>query len=206
MPAVRGRVQGQRAHTTTRQPTDLSLNVGSVILAPGFDPFDPSKYETYAYASHPNVITAMEFERVLSASGPYQGHLQRPSDGAEPKKIAWLQCVGSRDINRCDHGYCSAVCCMYAIKEAVIAKEHSSADPLDTTIFFMDMRTYGKDFEKYYVRAEEEHGVRFVRTRIHTIDPIDGDRLRINYVTENGEPMSEEYDMVDALGGPADRA
>jgi heterodisulfide reductase subunit A-like polyferredoxin len=177
------------------QPKDLDLQVGSVILAPGFDPFDPARFDTYAYASHPNVITSMEFERVLSASGPYQGHLQRPSDGAEPKKIAWLQCVGSRDINRCDNGYCSAVCCMYAIKEAVIAKEHSH-DPLDTTIFFMDMRTYGKDFEKYYVRAQEEHGVRFVRTRIHTVDPVEGDRLRINYVTEGGELQSEIYDMV----------
>ena len=169
--------------------------MGSVILAPGFDPFDPSQFESYSYVNHPNVITAMEFERVLSASGPYQGHLQRPSDGAEPKKIAWLQCVGSRDINRCDNGYCSAVCCMYAIKEAVIAKEHAS-EPLDTAIFFMDMRTYGKDFEKYYDRAREEHGVRFIRSRIHTIDPIEGDRLRIHYASEGGEVCSEEFDMV----------
>jgi heterodisulfide reductase subunit A-like polyferredoxin len=178
-----------------QQPRDLELKVGSVILAPGFDPFDPSAFDTYAYTQHPNVLTSMEFERVLSASGPYQGHLQRPSDGAEPQKIAWLQCVGSRDINRCDNGYCSAVCCMYAIKEAVIAKEHASGE-LDTAIFFMDMRTYGKDFEKYYERAREEHGVRFIRSRIHSIDPIEGDRLRINYVTEDGKPTSEEFDMV----------
>jgi heterodisulfide reductase subunit A-like polyferredoxin len=178
-----------------QKPQDLAVNVGSVILAPGFDAFDPSQYDTYAYAQHPNVLTAMEFERVLSASGPYQGHLQRPSDGAEPKKIAWLQCVGSRDINRCDHGYCSAVCCMYAIKEAVIAKEHSH-EPLDTAIFYMDMRTYGKDFEKYYDRARNEHGVRFVRSRIHTIDPIEGGRLRMNYASDSGEALSEDFDMV----------
>jgi heterodisulfide reductase subunit A-like polyferredoxin len=174
---------------------DLSLDVGSVILAPGFDPFDPSIFETYSYTKNPNVLTAMEFERVLSASGPYQGHLQRPSDGAEPKKIAWLQCVGSRDINHCDNGYCSAVCCMYSIKEAVIAKEHSH-EPLDTAIFYMDMRTYGKDFEKYYDRAREEHGVRFIRSRVHTIDPVEGERLRIEYATEDGEAKEETFDMV----------
>ncbi|MBW1888452.1 MAG: CoB--CoM heterodisulfide reductase iron-sulfur subunit A family protein, partial [Deltaproteobacteria bacterium] len=118
-----------------------------------------------------------------------------PSDHKEPEKIAWLQCVGSRDVNRCDHSYCSAVCCMYAIKEAVIAKEHSDK-PLDTAIFFMDMRTYGKDFEKYYNRAEEESGVRFIRSRIHSIDPIENDNLRICYVTESGETKEEIFDMV----------
>ena len=177
------------------QPRELSLEVGSVILAPGFDPFDPAKFNTYAYSSHPNVVSAMEFERVLSASGPYQGHLQRPSDGKEPKKIAWLQCVGSRDINRCDNGYCSAVCCMYAIKEAVIAKEHS-AEELDTAIFFMDMRTYGKDFEKYYDRARDEHGVRFIRSRIHTVEPVEGGNLRLEYANEAGEIKEEIFDMV----------
>ena len=177
------------------QPRELALEVGSVILAPGFDPFDPTKFNTYAYAGHPNVVSAMEFERVLSASGPYQGHLQRPSDGVEPKKIAWLQCVGSRDINRCDNGYCSAVCCMYAIKEAVIAKEHSAED-LDAAIFFMDMRTYGKDFEKYYDRARDEHGVRFIRSRIHTVDPVEGGNLRLEYANEAGEIQEEIFDMV----------
>ncbi len=178
-----------------QKPAELELEVGSVILAPGFDPYDPRQFDVYSYASHPNVVTSMEFERILSASGPYQGHLQRPSDGAEPKKIAWLQCVGSRDINHCDHGYCSAVCCMYAIKEAVIAKEHASEE-LDTTIFFMDMRTYGKDFEKYYDRAREEHGVRFVRSRAHSIEVVEGDRLRIEYATEDGKAQEEVFDMV----------
>ena len=102
----------------------------------------------------------MEFERILAAAGPFQGHMVRPSDHKEPTKIAWLQCVGSRDLNHCDNSYCSAVCCMYAIKEAVIAKEHSK-EPLDAAIFFMDMRTHGKEFEKYYWRARDELGVRF---------------------------------------------
>ena len=173
-----------------------SLNVGSVILAPGFEAFDPGQFDTYHYATYPNVVTSMEFERILSATGPYQGHLKRPSDGVEPKKIAWLQCVGSRDVNQCDHSYCSSVCCMYAVKEAVIAKEHSEHD-LDAAIFFMDMRTYGKDFEKYYDRARDEQGVRFIRSRIHTIDEAPETRdLSLQYSDEKGELRIETFDMV----------
>jgi len=104
---------------------EINLEVGSVILAPGFETFDPSKYDEYSYSELDNVVTGLEFERMLSASGPLQGHLVRPSDHKEPKKIAWLQCVGSRDVNHCDNSYCSSVCCMYAIKQAVIAKEHA---------------------------------------------------------------------------------
>lgn len=174
----------------------IKLQVGAVILAPGFATFDPSGLDTYQYHNYPNVITSLEMERILSATGPYQGHLVRPSDGKEPKKIAWLQCIGSRDINRCDHSYCSSVCCMYAVKEAVIAKEHAPAD-LDTAIFFMDMRTYGKEFESYYDRAREEQGVRFLRTRVHTIveDRDTGD-LQLRYVDESGKTLNETFDMV----------
>jgi heterodisulfide reductase subunit A len=153
----------------TMEDEIVELNVGSIILAPGFEPFDPSKYDAYNYANHPNVITSMEMERILSASGPTDGHLVRLSDHKEPKKIAWFQCVGSRDLNRCDNSYCSSVCCMYAIKEAVIAKEHAPYD-LDCAIFFMDMRTPGKEFERFYENAKAK-GVRFVRSRVHTIDP-----------------------------------
>jgi heterodisulfide reductase subunit A len=178
--------------------TDKSqeISVGAVILAPGFKPYDPSRYGAYHYAAYPNVVTSMEFERILSASGPFQGHLVRPSDHKEPSKIAWLQCVGSRDQNHCDHSYCSGVCCMYAIKEAVIAKEHSKA-PLDAAIFFMDMRTHGKDFEKYYWRAEEEQGVRFIRSRVHSIDPVPGsDDLALRYLREDGALVTEVFDLV----------
>jgi heterodisulfide reductase subunit A2 len=112
----------------TQKDEIIELDVGAIILAPGFQPFDPSKFDTYNYSKLPNVITSMEFERILSASGPTMGHLTRMSDHKEPKKIAWLQCVGSREMHHCDHPYCSSVCCMYAIKEAVIAKEHSGAD------------------------------------------------------------------------------
>jgi len=174
----------------------LTLNVGSVILSTGFEAFDPSRFDTYQYASYPNVVTSMEFERILSATGPYHGHLSRPSDNNEPKKIGFLQCVGSRDINRCDHSYCSSVCCMYAIKEAVVAKEHAEHD-VDTAIFFMDMRTYGKDFERYYERAKQEQGVRFIRSRIHTIDedPETHDLL-LHYVDEKGNMQIETFDMI----------
>ncbi|NVM57124.1 MAG: CoB--CoM heterodisulfide reductase iron-sulfur subunit A family protein [Desulfobacterales bacterium] len=174
----------------------FDINVGSVILALGSEAFDPSSLDTYSYARFPNVVTSIEFERILSPTGPYEGHLQRPSDQQEPQKIAWLQCIGSREINRCDHPYCSSVCCMYAIKEAVIAKEHAEHD-LDTAIFFMDMRTYGKEFERYYDRAREELGVRFIRSRIHTIeeDPKTHD-LVLRYADENGDIRIETFNLV----------
>lgn len=175
-------------------PKEFSLDVGAVILAPGNEIFDPSRFDTYNYSNLPNVVTSLEFERILSASGPYRGHLMRPYDREEPAKIAWLQCVGSRNINACDNSYCSAVCCMYAIKEAVIAKEHAHGN-LDTAIFYMDMRTYGKEFEQYYNRAKE-HGVRFIRSRIHSIEPEGECDLRLTYVDEQGQQKSEVFDMV----------
>lgn len=172
-----------------------ALNVGAVIMATGFTPFDPAKFDFYGYAKHPNVVTAMEFERILSASGPTMGHLVRESDHKEPKKIAWFQCVGSRDQNRCDNSHCSSVCCMYAIKESMIAKEHAG-DDLDCAVFYMDIRTHGKDFERYYERAKDQ-GVRFVRSRVHTIDPVPGTGdLEIRYVKETGEIEKETFDMI----------
>jgi heterodisulfide reductase subunit A len=178
------------------QDETVELNVGSIILAPGFEAFDPSRFDAYNYASHPNVITAMEMERILSASGPTSGHLVRLSDHKEPKKIAWFQCVGSRDMNRCDNSHCSSVCCMYAIKEAVIAKEHAGSG-LDCAIFFMDMRTHGKEFERFYDTAREKHGVRFIRSRVHTITPVGGNGdLELRYVTEAGELVTEVFDLV----------
>ena len=179
-----------------QQEETLKLQVGSVIVAPGFSTFDPAGLDTYQYGTYPNVITSLEMERILSATGPYQGHLVRPSDGREPKKIAWLQCIGSRDINKCGNQYCSSVCCMYAVKEAVIAKEHAGSE-LDTAIFFMDMRTYGKEFESYYERARKDQGVRFVRTRIHSIvEDRETKSLSLRYVDESGKPLEETFDMV----------
>ena len=176
------------------KPQDLKINVGSVILAPGFKAFDPTLYSAYHYAHDPNVITALEFERLLAASGPTMGHLVRPSDHAEPKKLAFLQCVGSRDVNQCDHGYCSSVCCMYAIKEASLALEHSH-EPLDVAVFFMDMRTFGKDFEKYYEKAKAQ-GIRFIRSRIHSVDLTPDDGVSLRFVTEEGQIAEEKFDLL----------
>ena len=171
------------------------VEVGSLILASGFAPYDPTSNENLAYAAHPNVVTSLEFERLLSASGPNAGHLVRPSDHQEPKKIAWLQCVGSRDINKCGNPYCSSVCCMYAVKQAVIAKEHAGKD-LDTAIFFMDQRTFGKDFDRYANVARYDRGVRFLRARVHTVDQQPGGSLSLRYVTDSGEVIEETFDMV----------
>jgi heterodisulfide reductase subunit A2 len=181
---------------------DKDIQVGAVILAPGFKPYDPTRYGAYHYANLPNVITGLEFERILAAAGPFSGHMVRPSDHKEPTKIAWLQCVGSRDLNHCDNSYCSAVCCMYAIKEAIIAKEHSKTHPLDAAIFFMDIRTHGKEFEKYYWRARDEFGVRFIRSRIHTIDAVPGtDDVSIRYLNESGELKTEVFDLLVLSNG-----
>ena len=177
-------------------PDRHELNVGSIALAVGTRTFDPSGIDYLGYDSFANVVTSAEFERILSASGPYFGNLMRPLDREEPRKIAWLQCVGSRELNRCGNGYCSSVCCMYAIKEAVIAKEHASAD-LDCAVFYMDMRTYGKDFERYYEHARDEEGVRFIRSRVHSITQVEdtGD-LELSFVTDDGRIQSEVFNMV----------
>jgi heterodisulfide reductase subunit A2 len=194
---------------------EMDLTVGSVILCPGSETYDPSDLEdTYHYRTHPNVLTSAEFERFLSASGPTMGHLVRPDNQEEPKKIAWLQCIGSRDTNRCGNGYCSSVCCMYACKEAMIAKDHASGE-LDCTIFNMDMRTFGKDYEKYYERARDEAGVRFVKARVHTVDEVrDTGQLSLRFADDSGDVQIEEFDMVvlsvglqvpDSVGELADR-
>jgi heterodisulfide reductase subunit A len=178
------------------QDKHLTLNVGSIILAPGFSAFDTSHMKFYGYGESPDVMTSLEFERILSASGPTMGHLMRLSDQKEPQKIAWLQCVGSRDINQGDHSYCSSVCCMYAIKQAIIAKEHAPYE-LDCSIFFMDMRTHGKGFEECYNDARNKHGIKFKRCRVHSVDPEpEGDGRRIFYVDEEGKPQDEVFDLV----------
>jgi heterodisulfide reductase subunit A-like polyferredoxin len=173
----------------------IALNVGSIILAPGFDEFDPVLKPEYGYGKFPNVVTSTQFERILCASGPFQGHLRRPSDGKEPKSIAFIQCVGSRDAI-CGRPYCSSVCCTYAIKEAIVAKEHAGYD-LDTTIFFMDMRTYGKGFDEYYNRAKEEHKIRFVRSRVYDTEEVNSTgNLLIRYADEGGKVLNEEFELV----------
>jgi heterodisulfide reductase subunit A2 len=176
---------------------EKDIPVGAVILCPGTETFDPAVLEHhYHYQTNPNVVTSLEFERFLSASGPTMGHLVRPSDEKEPKKIAWLQCIGSRDTNRCGNGYCSSVCCMSAIKEAMVAKEHAHGD-LDCAVFNMDIRTFGKDYEKYYIRARDREAVRFIKARVHTIDENrETQDLHIRYADDTGNVQEEVFDMV----------
>jgi len=178
-----------------QQETELKVEIGAVILSPGLAPFDPRIKGTYGYGRFPNVVTSVEFERILSATGPFQGHVRRPSDGGEPGKIAWIQCVGSRDPS-IGRGYCSSVCCMYAIKEAMLAKEHVSHD-MDTAIFYIDVRTPGKDFEKFYNRAREEAGIRFVKSRIDTIAQDEETKdLIIRYTNQASKRVEERFQMV----------
>jgi len=168
------------------------VNVGAVVLAPGYEHFDPDVKKELGYSRFANVISSMQFERLLSASGPFMGKVLRLSDHEHPKKIAWIQCVGSRDVER---NYCSSVCCMYATKEAIIAKEHEP--DLDCTIFFIDMRAYGKGFDAYYERAKEI-GVKYVRCMPSSIKEVPRTKnLKITYQQESdGEITTDEFDMV----------
>jgi heterodisulfide reductase subunit A len=172
----------------------IELKVGAIITCPGFNEFDPRLVPQYGYGNFPNVITSIEFERILSASGPYEGELLRPSDRQKPKRIAWIQCVGSRGIAP-QNGYCSSICCTYAIKEAVVAKEHNSS--VEATIFSMDIRTFGKGFEAYYDKAMTEYGVRFIRCRPSVIEEVaETKNLIIKYETEDDKIIKEEFDLV----------
>jgi heterodisulfide reductase subunit A len=182
--------------THAQQKEENLISIGSIIIAPGTQSFDPAVQDTFGYKKNPNVVTSLEFERILSASGPYGGHLVRPSDHTEPQKIAWLQCIGSRDEHIGAQGYCSGVCCTYAIKEAMLAKDHAGGD-LDTAIFYIDIRTYGKDFERYYNRAKDEMGVRFIKSRVTHVTPDDETGLLlIRYVDEHGRRVEEAFDMI----------
>ncbi|NWF91806.1 MAG: FAD-dependent oxidoreductase [Syntrophaceae bacterium] len=174
----------------------VTFRVGSIILSPGFDEFDAERLTPYGYGRFDNVITSIQFERILSASGPFQGNLLRPSDRKAPKKVAWIQCAGSRDMSgERGNEYCSSVCCMYAIKEAVIAKEHHHE--VEPTIFYMDIRAHGKDFDVYYERARREYGVRFIRSMISRVAERPRTKnLIISYVDPEGHLKEEEFDLV----------
>jgi heterodisulfide reductase subunit A-like polyferredoxin len=174
----------------------VKFRVGSIILSPGFDEFDANRLAAYGYGRYANVITSIQFERILSASGPFQGNLMRPSDRKAPQKVAWIQCAGSRDMSgEGGNEYCSSVCCMYSIKEAVIAKEHHHE--VEPTIFYMDIRAHGKDFDAYYERAKKEYGVRFIRSMISRVaEKPKTKNLGITYIDSEGKVKEEEFDLV----------
>ncbi len=173
------------------------VEVASVVLSIGAELFDPAVLDNFGGGRFDNVVTGLEYERIMSASGPFQGGLVRVSDKKRPKKVAWIQCVGSRGINKADVPYCSGVCCMYALKEAMITKERF-AESIEATIFYMDMRTYGKDYELYFNRAKNDYGIRMIRSRPNSIFE-DGKtkNLSITYaLLEEAHQKTEEFDMV----------
>ncbi len=180
-------------HTMNDESVDLE--VGYIILSTGYEPIDPSKVRgEFGYGTAVNVVTNMEFERILSASGPNQGEIKRPSDGKHPRKVAWIQCVGSRDPKK-GMAHCSSICCMASMKEAVIAREH---DPdIEPTIFYTDIRAYGKDFYAYYERAKRGGGIKFIRSMVSRVveDPKTHD-LTLSYLGEDQRPSTETFDMV----------
>ncbi len=167
------------------------LEVGAVILASGYEAYEARLSGEFGHGRYPNVITSLEFERILSATGPFHGHILRPDDRSVPRKIAFIQCVGSRNT---EHKYCSSVCCMYATKEAVIAKEHSP--DLDCTIFYRDIRAFGKGYEEYYERAKHE-GIQYIKASPSTVKQIpESKNLRIQYGNHGGKIQEEEFDLV----------
>jgi heterodisulfide reductase subunit A2 len=177
------------------------IEVGSVILSPGAELFNPVVLDGYGYGVYPNVVTSLEYERILSASGPTQGELVRPSDGKKPRRVAWIQCAGSRGLQEGSVPYCSSACCMYALKEAIVTRERFHEDT-ETVVFYMDMRTYGKDYELYLQRATDDYGVRLVRSRPHSIEPIYRDgaltgELSISFLPYGSSGISTEvFDMA----------
>jgi heterodisulfide reductase subunit A len=177
-----------------QKPEDVEIEVGAAILALGSDEFEATLKDEYGYHTFPNVVTSIELERLLSASGPTQGHVQRPSDGKEPARVAFLQCVGSRDM-QIGNDYCSAICCMQAAKDSIILTEHLRG--LESTVFCMDIRAYGKGFDRFVDRATHEHDARFLRARVSSVevDP-DTENLVVRYNTEDGRLVEESFDLL----------
>ncbi len=173
---------------------EVELNVGSIILGPGLSLYDARVRPELGLGRWPNVVSSIQFERILSASGPYKGVVQRPSDKKHPVKVAWIQCVGSRD-NRNGNPWCSSVCCMYATKQSIIAKEHDKH--IEPTVFYMEMRAFGKDFDKYVERAKNDYGVKYQRAMVSAIreEPGTGN-LILRYAAEDGKLQNETFDMV----------
>ncbi len=181
--------------------TERDINVGAVILAVGYQPFNPTPMQEFGFGRFPNVITSMQYERLASRSGPTEGFVVRPSDGKPPKRIAWLQCIGSRDQK---YPYCSAICCMYATKEAMLARQRLPDS--QAHIFTMDERAFNKEYNAYYVQARDQFDVQYTRCRISEIkqDPLTRELiLRYPAGRKHGEAapgqgalVEERYDMV----------
>ncbi|HWQ79966.1 MAG TPA: FAD-dependent oxidoreductase [Anaerovoracaceae bacterium] len=171
----------------------VEIPVSAIVMCPGYDLTDKIPPEL-GYEKYADVVTAMEYERILSASGPYGGHVQRPSDGREPKRIAFIQCVGSRDY-QCKTDYCSSVCCMHSVKEAQITKEHLPSVE-DIHIYYMDMRAYGKDFDRYVKSGENKYGIKFIRSRAGGVERLENGMLRLTSTRPDGTRTEDLYDII----------
>ena len=172
----------------------FDLQVGSIILTPGLKTYQPEIRQEFGYGKLKNVVTSLQFERLLSASGPCAGTVTRPSDGGHPKRLAWIQCVGSRNGHNAN-SWCSSVCCMYAAKQSIIAKEHD--DEVQATVFYMELRAFGKDFDKYIDKAKNDAGVIYKRTMVsEVVEDPETQNLFIHSVAEDGTLINEEFDMV----------
>ncbi len=173
----------------------MEVEVGAIVLSPGYEVFDPKLRNDYGYGTMENVVTSLDFERILCATGPYEGEIERPSDKKHPHKIAWIQCVGSRQVIEGGNSYCSAVCCAYTQKQVILTKDHDA--DAECTIFHNDIRSFGKDFERFYQRAENLPGVRFIRSYVSIGKEIpETKNVTIRYSTYEDGVKEEEFDLV----------
>jgi heterodisulfide reductase subunit A len=187
-------VCGNGAIAHDQVPETIELEVGTIIVATGYDPYDPTEKKEWAYGTAENVIAGLELERYINASGPTQGHVVKPSDGKAPKSVAFIQCVGSRD-EQIDKPYCSRVCCMYAMKNAQLIMDHEP--DTEVTIYYMDIRAFGKGFEEFYKRSQEKYGIKFIRGRPATVLENPDKTLTIRAEdTLLGKVTEYDYDMV----------
>ena len=187
-------VCGPEAIDRNMEPEEIELHVGTIIAATGYDPYDPTEKYEYGYGRYTNVITAMEIERMINASGPTGGHVQKPSDGKEPKRVAFIHCVGSRD-EQIGKSYCSRVCCMYSMKNAQLCIDHEP--DTEVTCYYMDIRSFGKGFEEFYKTSQEKYGIEFIRGRPAEI--IENDDLTLTVRAEDtllGKVTEYTYDLV----------
>ena len=187
-------VCGPEAIDRDMEPEEIELHVGTIIAATGYDPYDPTEKYEYGYGRYTNVITAMEIERMINASGPTGGHVQKPSDGKEPKRVAFIHCVGSRD-EQIGKSYCSRVCCMYSMKNAQLCIDHEP--DTEVTCYYMDIRSFGKGYEEFYKTSQEKYGIEFIRGKPAQI--FENDDLTLTIRAEDtllGKVTEYTYDFV----------
>ena len=178
-----------------QETKNVEVNVGVIVLSPGYEIFNPELRGDYGYGKMENVVTSLDFERLLCATGPHEGEVLRPSDKKHPQKIAWIQCVGSRQVVPGGNSYCSGVCCAYTQKQVILTKDHDA--DVEATIFHNDIRAFGKDFEQFYQRTEKLPGVRFIRSYVSIGKELPVNKnVIIRYATAEDGVKEEEFDLV----------